>query len=108
MTEPQRLDYSIHRQSKKPAIIIKFIEHNEPVTFNVDMVCNCIKKFKKNIFFIIYLFVQAIETAAESLKTSTDPYYRKKCWEVIKSFLAASVLSNDDKSVLMKFFSHSR
>ncbi|XP_025424212.1 transformation/transcription domain-associated protein [Sipha flava] len=85
MTEPQRLDYSMHRQSKKPAIIIKFIEHTEPVTFNVDM---------------------AIETAAESLKSSTDPYYRKKCWEVIKSFLAASVLSDDDKSVLMKFFSH--
>ncbi|XP_050062544.1 transformation/transcription domain-associated protein-like [Aphis gossypii] len=85
MTEPQRLDYSMHRQSTKPAIIIKFNEHTESVTFNVDM---------------------AIETAAESLKTSTDPYYRKKCWEVIKSFLAASVLSNDDKSVLMKFFSH--
>lgn len=39
MTEPQRLDYSIHRQSNKPAIIIKFNEHTEPVTFNVDMVC---------------------------------------------------------------------
>lgn len=39
MTEPQRLDYSMHRQSTKPAIIIKFNEHNESVTFNVDMVC---------------------------------------------------------------------
>jgi len=57
---------------------------------------------------IFYYYFKAIETAAESLKTSTDPYYRKKCWEVIKSFLAASVLSNDDKSVLMKFFSHPR
>jgi len=56
----------------------------------------------------LFINFKAIETAAESLKTSTDPYYRKKCWEVIKSFLAASVLSNDDKSVLMKFFSHPR
>lgn len=39
MTEPQRLDYSMHRQSKKPAIIVHFNEHKEPVTFNVDMVC---------------------------------------------------------------------
>jgi len=39
MTEPQRLDYSIHRQSKKPAIVVKFNEHPDPVTFNVDMVC---------------------------------------------------------------------
>lgn len=39
MTEPQRLDYSTHRQSKKPAIIIKFNEHTDPVTFNIDMVC---------------------------------------------------------------------
>jgi transformation/transcription domain-associated protein len=46
MTEPQRLDYSMHRQSKKPAIIIKFIEHTEPVTFNVDMVSISIKKLK--------------------------------------------------------------
>lgn len=54
------------------------------------------------------MLIKAIETAAESLKSSTDPYYRKKCWEVIKSFLAASVLSSDDKSVFMKFFSHPR
>lgn len=39
MTEPQRLDYSMHRQSTKPAIIIKFNEHSESVTFNIDMVC---------------------------------------------------------------------
>lgn len=39
MTEPQRLDYSMHRLSKKPAIIVQFNEHTEPVTFNVDMVC---------------------------------------------------------------------
>lgn len=43
MTEPQRLDYSMHRQSTKPAIIVKFNEHTEPVTFNVDMVSK--KKF---------------------------------------------------------------
>jgi len=39
MTEPQRLDYSIHKESKKPAIIIKFNDYTESVTFNVDMVC---------------------------------------------------------------------
>jgi len=62
-----------------------------------------------NFILLIYIYFQAIGTAAESLqKSSTDPYYRKKCWEVIKSFLAASVLSNDDKSFLMKFFSHPR
>lgn len=52
MTEPQRLDYSIHRQSNKPAIIIKFNEHTEPVTFNVDMVCLYIL-----LFFIYFLFL---------------------------------------------------
>lgn len=39
MTEPQRLDYSMHRQSKKPAIIVHFNEHTAPVLLNIDMVC---------------------------------------------------------------------
>jgi len=39
MTEPQRLDYSMHRESKKTAIIIKFNEYTESVAFNVDTVC---------------------------------------------------------------------
>lgn len=55
MTEPQRLDYSMHRQSTKPAIIIKFNEHTESVTFNVDMVCKylyvIIKISFSNIFY---------------------------------------------------------
>lgn len=55
MTEPQRLDYKIHRQSKKPAIIIKFIEHTESVTFNVDMVCIYIYK-KKNCVINNYIY----------------------------------------------------
>lgn len=45
MTEPQRLDYSMHRQSNKPAIIIKFNEHTESVTFNVDMVCKYLYEY---------------------------------------------------------------
>lgn len=45
MTEPQRLDYSMHRQSTKPAIIIKFNEHTESVTFNVDMVCKYLYEY---------------------------------------------------------------
>lgn len=58
MTEPQRLDYSMHRQSTKPAIIIKFNEHTESVTFNVDMVCKylyvIIKISFSNIFYYYF------------------------------------------------------
>lgn len=60
MTEPQRLDYSVHRQSNKPAIIIKFNEHTEPVTFNVDMVC-------------LYFFLTIIISLCQQFLTSVKP-----------------------------------
>jgi len=70
MTEPQRLDYSMHRQSTKPAIIIKFNEHTESVTFNVDMVCkylflhNIIKVFE----YIFYFFLRLLKLLQNHLK----------------------------------------
>ena len=51
---------------------------------------------------------KVIETAFNALKSSsTEPgFYRKQCWEVIKSYLVASLQLDDDKSTLLKLLAH--
>jgi len=52
---------------------------------------------------------QVIETAFTALKTSTtDPFYRRQCWEVIRCFLVASLNLDDDKNTMQQLFSYPR
>lgn len=52
---------------------------------------------------------QIIDTAVNALKLSTtDPYYRKQCWEVTRCYLIASMKLDDDKSTMQKLFNHPR
>lgn len=55
------------------------------------------------------MFLQVIETAFTALKqSSTYSFYRKKAWEVIHCYLAASLNLNDDKQILLKLFTYPR
>ncbi|XKL66766.1 hypothetical protein PGB90_010186 [Kerria lacca] len=70
MNEPQRLDYQINK-TNDPSVVVHFIDYNIPINL-------CLQK--------------TIETAVSALKvTTTDAYYRRQCWEVLKGFLIASI-----------------
>ncbi|KAH9644539.1 hypothetical protein HF086_002340 [Spodoptera exigua] len=85
MIEPQRLEYR-ETDAPPPAIQAYFQDQPKPVDFEVDKV---------------------IETAFSALKSSTtDPFYRRQCWEVLRCFLAASLHLDDDKQTLQKLFNH--
>lgn len=85
MIEPQRLEYR-ETDAPPPAIHAYFHEQSKPVDFEVDKV---------------------IETAFAALKSSTtDPFYRKQCWEVLRCYLAASLNLDDDRETLQKLFNH--
>ncbi|XP_041986434.1 transcription-associated protein 1 isoform X2 [Aricia agestis] len=85
MIEPQRLDYR-ETDAPPPAIQAYFQDQPKPIDFEVDKV---------------------IETAFTALKSSTtDPFYRRQCWEVLRCYLAASLNLDDDKSTLQKLFNH--
>lgn len=50
---------------------------------------------------------RAVETALNALKASTtESYYRKQAWEVIKCFLVAMMNLDDEKKTLSHLFSH--
>lgn len=85
MIEPQKLEYN-DKEMPGPAIIAYFQEHSKPIDFPVEKV---------------------IETAFTALKTSTtDPFYRRQCWEVIRCFLVASLNLDDDKNTMQQLFSY--
>lgn len=85
MIEPQRLEYK-ETDSDGPAVIAYFQEHHRPIEFSVSKV---------------------IDTAFSALKSSTtDPFYRRQCWEVLRCYLAASLCLDDDKHTLQKLFLH--
>nr|CAD7196479.1 unnamed protein product [Timema douglasi] len=84
MLEPQKLQYNTC--NTPPAIIIHFIDHSKPVCLSVDKI---------------------IDTAFTALKTSTtDPFYRRHCWEIIRCYLVASLHLDDDAMSFKKLFSH--
>ena len=87
MIEPQSLDYRDSDDSAGPCLTINFPEHREPIALPVKKV---------------------IETAFNALKSSsTEPgFNRKQCWEVIKSYLVASLQLDEDKSTLLKLLTH--
>nr|XP_057918222.1 transformation/transcription domain-associated protein isoform X1 [Doryrhamphus excisus] len=50
---------------------------------------------------------KAIETALDCLKSATtEPYYRRQAWEVIKCFLVAMTSLDDNKHALYQLLSH--
>lgn len=85
MIEPQRLEYN-DMASLAPSLVIYFDEYPDSVDLPVQKV---------------------IETALTTLKTSTsDPFYRRQAWEVIRDFLVASIQLDDSKFSLLTLFSH--
>ncbi|XP_058465654.1 transcription-associated protein 1 isoform X1 [Malaya genurostris] len=85
MIEPQQLMYH-ESDMVQPAVIAFFQEHRKSIDFPVDKV---------------------IETAFNALKTSTtDPFYWRQSWEVIRCYLASSICLDDDKHTLQKLFMH--
>lgn len=85
MIEPQRLEYN-DRDQPAPAVKAYFQEHRDKIDFPIDKV---------------------IETAFNALKSSTtDPFYWRQSWEVIRCYLAASLCLDDDKHTLQKLFMH--
>ncbi|XP_044312545.1 transcription-associated protein 1 isoform X1 [Drosophila rhopaloa] len=85
MVEPQTLSYE---QTEKPviSIVTYFQEYETPIDFPVD---------------------EAIESALRALgSNSTDQFYRRQSWEVIRCFLAAFISLDDEKHILLKLFTH--
>ncbi|XP_037728553.1 transcription-associated protein 1 isoform X5 [Drosophila subpulchrella] len=85
MVEPQTLSYY---RTEKPtiSIVTYFQEYEIPIDFPVD---------------------EAIKSALRALgSNSTDQFYRRQSWEVIRCFLAAFISLDDEKHILLKLFSH--
>lgn len=85
MIEPQKLEFN-DLTNQSPSIVIYFQDYNDAIDLPVAKV---------------------IDTAMTALKTSTsDPFYRRQAWEVIRCFLVASIQLQDKKSALQTLFSH--
>lgn len=85
MIEPQRLEYR-ETDAPPPSIQVQFQDQSTAIDFEVDKV---------------------IETVFKALKSSsTDPFYRHHCWEVLRCYLTASLSLEDDKLTLQKLFMH--
>ena len=87
MIEAQALEYKDTDDSDGPKFPIYFPEHKDAIQLPVKKV---------------------IQVAFNALKSSsTEPgFYRKQCWEVIKSYLVAALQLDDDKSTLLKLLAH--
>ncbi|CAL4066669.1 unnamed protein product, partial [Meganyctiphanes norvegica] len=85
MIEPQKLEYN-EQETPSTCINIIFSEHTRPISLPVEKI---------------------IETAFMALKTSTtEPWYRRQCWEVIRCFLIGSMQLDEDKHMVNKLFTH--
>lgn len=89
MTEPQKIRFQ--EVTSGSSVVVSFLDHKDNITLSVD---------------------KAIEVAFNSLKSSTtDPFYRRQCWEVIRGFLVANLQiqasDEEDKHTLKRFLSHS-
>ena len=84
MVEPQRLDY--WDKDSGPCVIIHFQELKHPVSVPVEKI---------------------METAFSALKSSsTEPFYRTQCWEVVRCFLLSSLHLDDDRLTMQRLLSH--
>ncbi|XP_070565955.1 transformation/transcription domain-associated protein-like isoform X2 [Ptychodera flava] len=85
LKEPQKLTYK-EEESVGPCIVVCFQDCKTPVALPVQKV---------------------IETALNSLKSaSTDAYYRRQAWEVVKGFIVSALNRDDDKYTMHKILSH--
>ena len=85
MIEPQRLEYN-DRETTSPAVVVTIQDSGKQIDFLTEKV---------------------VETAFSALKSNTtDPFYRRQCWEVISCYLAASINIDDDRGMMYKLFSH--
>ncbi|XP_026839331.1 transcription-associated protein 1 isoform X2 [Drosophila erecta] len=85
MVEPQALSY-IRNDKPTISIVTYFQEYETPIDFPVD---------------------EAIKSAFRALgSNSTDQFYRRQSWEVIRCFLAAFISLDDEKHMLLKLFTH--
>lgn len=84
MVEPQRLDY--WDKDSGPFIVIHFQELKQPISLPVEKI---------------------LETAFSALKSSsTEPFYRRQCWEVVRCFLLSSLQLDDDRITMQRLLSH--
>ncbi|KAA0197800.1 hypothetical protein HAZT_HAZT001767 [Hyalella azteca] len=85
MIEPQKLTYE-EQEIPSTCINVQFAEHKMPILLPVERI---------------------IEVAFNALKTSTtEPWYRQQCWEVVRCFLIGSMLKDQDRGLLLKLINH--
>lgn len=85
MIEPQKLDYNI-RRSNGPAVVVHFPEHQKTINLSLE---------------------KAIDVAINVLKNpNIDMFYRKESWKVVKGYIISSMNLSDNRSTILKLFSH--
>lgn len=76
------------KETVGPCITIYFQDCKQPISLPVE---------------------KAIDAALTALKcSSTDTYYRRQAWELIKCFLVSVMNLEDDKATLDNLFTHPR
>lgn len=84
LVEPQTLKYNEYT-TEGPAILVTFVEHKMPVWLPMN---------------------RLIETAFDALKLSTtDPFYRQRCWDLIKGYLLSHMQPLDGNVSVQTLFS---
>ncbi|OQR70315.1 Transformation/transcription domain-associated protein-like [Tropilaelaps mercedesae] len=84
LVEPQTLKFN-EFTTDGPAILVMFIEHKMPVWLPMN---------------------RLIETAFDALKLSTtDPFYRQRCWDLIKGYLLSHMQPLDGNVSVQTLFS---
>ncbi|KAK2172769.1 hypothetical protein NP493_930g01023 [Ridgeia piscesae] len=85
LKEAQKLDYN-DRESSGPGVLVYFQDCKTAVSLPTE---------------------QAINVALNALKSSsTDAYYRKQAWIIVKCFLVSTTNLDDDKQSLTNLFTH--
>lgn len=86
LNEPQKLCYN-EKEMPGPCITVHFQETKTPISLPVE---------------------KAIAAGLSALKSgTTESYYRKQSWEVIKCYLVSAINLDDEKHTLQQLFSHS-
>ncbi|XP_033101198.1 transformation/transcription domain-associated protein-like isoform X1 [Anneissia japonica] len=86
LKEPQKLNYR-SEDTDGPCIVIYFQDHKIPIYLKVSKI---------------------IESALDALKSpSTDAFYRKQAWEVVRHFLVSMIMLDDNRQMVQQLLSHS-
>lgn len=85
MIEPQRLEYN-DVATEPSSLVVYFDEYPDPVHLPVHKI---------------------IESALTTLKKSaSDPFYRRQAWEVVRDFINASIMLDENKKNLANLLMH--